>query len=142
MMKTLNLTLALLLAFAVSSFAGDWSSRPNYFHTQSSIEIQATGEAASWTEIDVSGFGGGALYQYEIICTDDDAVDLSLATLAPDGTNYSVLATITTTDANDDDNDAEIGLFTNFYIPVDGLYYKLENISSNTCSIRLTKWDK
>jgi len=141
--KLFTLFAALTLATASgAALAADWSDRPNTQHTQSIIEIKAASAATSWTEIESRNFIGGAIYQWEIICTDDDAVDFSLATLAPDGTNYIPIGSVTTTDANDDDNDGETGLYSSFYVVSDQLYYKLENISSGTCSIRLIKWDK
>jgi hypothetical protein len=138
-----NIILIMIALFATVAFVGaEWSPRPNTVHTQSIIEIRDAGEAATWTEINTSNFNGGAIYQWEIICTDDDAVDFSLATQAPDGTNYTPIASVTTTAADDADGLADVGLFDDYYVVGDTSYYKLENISSGTCSCRITKWDK
>lgn len=139
-MKNLVILLIAVMLLLGASWAQPWNR-----YSQSSISIVAAPQTATWTAVDMARFNGGALYQWEIICTDDDAVDFSLAQPAPGSpatpTNFITLASVTTSSANDSNNLGQVGLFDNFFVVIDKLYYKLENVSSNTCSVRLTKWD-
>lgn len=110
------------------------SSRPNDigpFNSTATINITSSSNVTSVTELGVSGFTGGVLYQYEIVCSADDAVDFSLYSKA--GT---LLETITTTTAIA----GEIDLYPTFYAVNDVMSYKLENIASGTCDVEVTLW--
>lgn len=119
MKKKLLLLLVLLgLVIPSVSFAGGgdgWDS----------VTVTADVSTATALSVPVRRY----LYTYEIVCTADDAVDLTIVSGL--GTT---LETITTTGATS----GEAGTFDTFWLTTSIPKYKIENISSGSCTFHVS----
>lgn len=130
-----SLICGVLLCVSTAFADATWSTKTMEFVPTSDVcytNATFTSDVSEATEIPTRDFWGGVLYQWEILCTEDDSVVLTLYN------GDLQIDQITLTSATSGD----WNIFNKHYFVGDTMSYTFTGISSGTCYMGLVLWRK